>query len=112
MVILVLTLIPGEAVPEVDIVNFDKLVHFFIFGVLMITTSYGLLKVSMVKNFPGKPILIAAIYSVAFGVCIEFIQRLIPGRSFSLYDMIANTIGVVIGYLLFQFLKKSVLIRD
>jgi VanZ family protein len=112
VVVLVLTLIPGEVVPDVDIVNIDKVVHFFIFGVLMIATAYGLLKTAAVKGYPAKPVLIATLYSISFGIAIEFIQRFVPGRSFSVFDMIANTIGVGIGYLVVMFVRKRMLIKE
>jgi VanZ family protein len=106
LIVLVLTLIPGEAVPDVGIFQIDKVVHFFIFGLLMILTCYGLHKVSALKGFPSNPLLTAGIYSIFFGMMIEIIQRYVPGRNFSIVDVIANTIGVGIGYLIFNFLKK------
>jgi VanZ family protein len=106
LVVLVLTLIPGSAIPEVGISQVDKLVHFFIFGVLMILCSYGLKKTSDIKGAPLNPLLITGVYSICFGVMIEFIQKFVPGRSFSIADMLANSIGVGLGYLVFAWLKK------
>jgi VanZ family protein len=106
LIVLVLTLIPGSAIPDVRIFQVDKLVHFFIFGVLMIFCSYALKKTADRKGIPLNPLLISGIYSVCFGVMIEFIQRFVPGRSFSIADMLANTIGVGLGYLVFVWLKK------
>jgi VanZ family protein len=110
VVVLVLTLIPGSAIPEVGIFQVDKLVHFFIFGVLMILSSYALYKKSEIQGRPLNPLLITAIYSVSFGITIEFIQKFVPGRSFSLADMVANSIGVGLGYIVFVFLRKRKLV--
>ena len=107
LIVLVLTLIPGEAVPDVGIFQIDKVVHFFIFGVLMVLSCYGLHRLFVLKGFPSRPLLIAGVYSVAFGMMIEVIQRFVPGRNFSFLDVVANTIGVGIGYLIFTFLKKK-----
>jgi VanZ family protein len=110
LVVLVLTLIPGSAIPEVGIFQADKLVHFFIFGVLMILSSYAIKKTAGTKGIFLNPLLISSLYSVGFGVMIEFIQKFVPGRSFSLADMLANTVGVGLGYLIFIFLKKRNLV--
>lgn len=106
-IVLVLTLIPGPAIPDVGFsFRIDKIVHFFIFGGQMVLTSYSLDKQASIKGTPARPILIAAVFCVGAGVFIEFLQRFVPGRSFSLLDMVANTIGVVIGYYVFRYLKK------
>lgn len=106
VIILILTLIPGNAVPEVGIFQFDKLVHFFIFGMLMLLSSYGLKKVLDLKSKPVNYLMLTTLYSVSFGIMIEILQRFVPGRNFSYADIIANTIGVAIGYLAFIILKK------
>jgi VanZ family protein len=107
LIVLILTLIPGEAVPDVDIVQIDKVVHFFIFGVLMILSSYALLKMHMLNRWPANPLMISGIYSITFGSLIEVIQQFVPGRNFSLVDMLANTIGVVLGYAVVIFLRRK-----
>lgn len=46
--------------------------------------------------------------SVGFiAVITEIIQGFIPGRNTSLYDTIANLIGVVIGFLVFLIMRKK-----
>ena len=106
IIVLVLTLIPGDSLPEVDIFQVDKLVHFLIFGILMILSSYGLTKIKMKREMSINPHLMSGVYSIGFGIMIEFIQRFVPGRSFSIADMIANAIGVALGYFLFIILEK------
>jgi VanZ family protein len=106
----VLTLIPGEDLPDVDFFQIDKVVHFFIFGVLMILSSYALKKTADIKGAPTNPLLRAALFSIGFGITIEFLQLFVPGRSFSVLDMLANSIGVGLGYLIFMLLKKRNLV--
>ena len=106
LVILVLTLIPGNALPDVGFFQIDKVVHFFIFGLLMILSSFGITKTREVKGAPANPILITSLYSITFSIMIEILQKFIPGRNFSVADIIANVIGVGLGYLVFFLLKK------
>lgn len=106
LVILVLTLMPGQAVPKVEIFQVDKLVHFFVFSSLMVSASYGTLKSNQRNGTPGRPFLWSGFYSVIFGIMIEVLQQFIPGRSFSIPDMVANSIGVGLGYLLCVVMQR------
>ena len=110
LIILVLTLMPGRNLPKVDFFQVDKLVHFFLFGVLMVLSSYALKRAKALTGRPSKPTLIACIYSTIFGIMIEVLQLFVPGRSFSLADVLANSIGVGLGYLVFVLLKKKSII--
>ncbi len=44
---------------------------------------------------------------IPLGVCLEFAQRYVPGRSFSLGDMVANCMGVVLGMWLARHMERS-----
>ena len=50
--------------------------------------------------------LAGALMMAPFGILIEFAQRFVPGRHFSLGDMIANIVGVILGILLVKYLKS------
>jgi VanZ family protein len=102
----VLTLIPGSAVPDVGFFQADKIVHFFIFGILMILASYGLKKYKAAYQKPENPLVFALVYSLFFGVLIEVIQQFVPGRSFSIADIVANSIGVALGYWAYRDMEK------
>jgi VanZ family protein len=99
IVVLVLTLMPGEAIPNVPIFGIDKLVHFFIFGTLNL-----LMLIAFKKQETKEYLKICFFSSIGYGILIEFIQPFVPGRTFSIYDMIANTIGVILGYAFFRLL--------
>jgi VanZ family protein len=49
--------------------------------------------------------LVCAAAAVPLGVALEFAQRLVPGRSFEVGDMIANTLGVCAGLALVALLR-------
>jgi VanZ family protein len=110
LIILIVTLIPGEAVPEVGIFGIDKVVHFALFGMVMLLSSIGLKKWNDITSSSTKPFLLTALYSIGLGILIEILQLFVPGRSFSFADMIANSVGVGLGYLAFLFIQKRILI--
>lgn len=66
----------------------DKLLHF---------GAYTLLAFIPVLAFRLRTGLLCAVSMVALGVALEYAQRLVPGRSYEVADMIANTLGVVAG---------------
>lgn len=75
-------------VPQPTINHGDKLHHFIAYGTLMLWFA---------QAYQGKTRLQLAFAFIALGVLIEFIQP-ITGREFSLLDMLANSIGVGLGY--------------
>lgn len=106
LVILIATLIPGKTIPKVGFFQIDKVVHFFIFGVLMFLSCYALKKTYEYTGRPLRYTRIALIYSLALGVIIELIQQYVPGRGPSVADVVANSIGVALGYGIFRLLQK------
>jgi VanZ family protein len=107
VVILVITLMPAEKLPEVGIIQIDKLVHFFVFGLLMFLTMFGAVKVLQHKNSNANIVIPSFIYGTGLGVLVEFLQLFVPGRTFSVIDIIANTIGTIIGYYVFKFVRRK-----
>jgi len=89
--ILVVSTIPGGAIPDIEILSFDKLLHiieYFILAFLMINVT---------KIITFKSILIIIIIGIAYGGFNEIWQGAIAGRYASIYDAIANGIGMIIG---------------
>lgn len=73
---------------EVDIRSFDKYAHTFAYFVLM----GWFVQIYHTK----KSVLLSATLFVCMGVGLEFVQGMTAYRSFDLYDMSANTLGVLI----------------
>lgn len=85
--ILLLSLIPIQA----DLgENKDKIGHFLAYGSLMFW--FGLLYPSTRRQ------LVAAIAFCAMGIGVEFLQGMTNYRSFEVADMVANSVGVAIGW--------------
>ena len=109
LIILTLTSLPGNDVPDVKI-N-DKIEHFLAFGGLGFLLYLSLKvqdKVKIIKKLPWLfTILLVALYA-AFD---ELHQLFIPGRMCDIKDWIADMIGVTIGVmsmalLIYLFDKK------
>lgn len=105
--ILVLTLLPGSNMPKTTILSFDKIAHFGIFCMLFLLLAVGFTKQYTFRPLKKKPVEFAFALSVAYGVVIEIIQIFIPGRSFELLDVVANSIGVGLGLGVFYIIYRS-----
>src|SRR6478752_3820210 len=105
LVILVLTLTPGNYIPQPpwDIFQFDKLVHCFIFFIQALLALRGAYIKEHLKN--TRIYLSIFIICTLFGICIELVQHFVPGRSMSPADAIANTTGTLLGLWLGRYIR-------
>jgi hypothetical protein len=101
LLILVLCLMPGEAVPSwdwTDLLNIDKPVHAVLFGVLLVLLVRGFRTARAGFLRPSRPMLVAFVGTVAYGALTEWMQQLEAlGRHGDLNDLLANTVGAVLG---------------
>lgn len=95
------SLLPGTTVSLLETASMhfnDKALHFC-----------GYLLVATLPNFALKRRSVAlacALGLIPMGICLEFLQRLVPGRSFELVDMAANTAGVLTGLAVAHFWRR------
>ena len=99
--ILLLSSIPGESVPSVVGLTWDKSLHFIEYGILGI----------LLRRAQNGGNIFGAINLCFFGIFIgcldEFWQTLIPGRVGSYFDVMADALGVIFGVSTTNyFLKK------
>jgi VanZ family protein len=86
------------APPEVDIEYGDKLGHFAAYGLLMFWFS---------QLYPKRTTRVAyAIGFVAMGIGLEFLQGQLGYRTYEVFDMYANTLGVLLGWAAALALRK------
>lgn len=79
--------------------HLDKLVHFFAFGIL------GFLFQMVFK----KRFFIFFFILFLYGLLTEFLQTTMKmNRQADLLDILANVLGMVIGYILFNFFKSKI----
>ena len=91
----ILFFLPGSAFPTenwLSKIYFDKLVHIGLFAVLIFLWR------SAFDSDQPKYNLILLFSAVLYGLAVEYIQRyFVPNRDFDLYDVLADTIGAIIG---------------
>ena len=97
--VLILSVINTGVLPKTDVPSADKIVHsimyFGVANVLMLNqTSY------LREKINRKQMWFAFWFSVIFGTLMEVIQHFLPWRSGSIYDFIANTLGVIIAIII------------
>ena len=81
--------------------SWDKANHFIAFLTLYILLSLAYKKLS---------VKVKILLLLAFGIQIEIVQAFIPGRDFSGFDVIADSVGITMGlvsYMLFVKYKRS-----
>ena len=87
-----------------EIFGYDKLLHAFAYCTL------SFLWLSAINN-SRRTILICTV-GVIYGIVIEILQMLLTNyRTGDVYDALANTSGVIIGYLLYNTLAKNYLLK-
>lgn len=102
VIITAVCLIPGRNVPQSPYFSFDKLFHAAIFGCLVFQLIIGFKKQYTFKRLRYHAVPISIVFSVFYGLFIELLQGIIlPDRSFEMMDVLANTLGVMTGWLLF-----------
>ena len=98
LLVILVSLMPSSGISTW---HFDKIGHFF---------AYGVMAILVLLSFEGNFTQIAALLgAVGLGALLEWGQSFIPGRSMSLIDGIANTLGVLIGALFFRFRGQMLL---
>lgn len=99
VVILVATSVPSSALPRVDIIVADKVVHFSMYAVFGVLVARSLDGIRSVKAFFA-----ALAMLVVFGLLDEVHQSLVPGRSTDVLDWFADSLGALMGLLMGKFL--------
>jgi VanZ family protein len=93
--IFVLSSVPGPAMPKVEVLRYDKVLHALVYSVLG-----GLCFLAVRQTWTltrGKVIAAATLCAVLYGLGDEFHQLFVPGRSADLYDALADGIGGLLG---------------
>ena len=90
-VILIVSTIPGRALPKIDIFSFDKLLHIVEYFIL------AFLAINAIKIPSTRIIILIIIIGIAYGGFNEILQSVVTDRFASIYDAIANGIGMILG---------------
>jgi hypothetical protein len=101
LLILLLCLMPGPALPKwdwADLFSLDKPVHAILFAVQFVLLVRALARDTW-RSGPGSRVLVLAfLLTVAYGVLTEVMQHLEAlGRHGNVNDALANTVGALLG---------------
>jgi VanZ family protein len=102
--IFILMAIPGKMLPNETktlIPNLDKLVHATLFGgFVFLWSCYYAAKKDKNLNL-NKRFIALLIIACLYGVATELMQKyFIPNRDYDIFDITADAIGAVIGYII------------
>ena len=108
VMILLTTLLPSSSMPSLSIwelFSFDSFAHAFLFGVLTFLMIVGLTKQYTFLKLRHFAIRTSLFISFTFGILVELMQHFfIYGRHGDIMDVIANTIGCLIGIVAFKWI--------
>lgn len=96
-IVIYYSLVPGVEWP-IDFWNVDKVYH---------AAAYFWLASLSMTGFSVRRALPAALSMIILGVLLEIAQYFIPGRTFSLMDIAANSLGVILGIILGRYLRPG-----
>lgn len=109
-IILLLMGIPGSRIPEIkglwEWLKPDKVVHLLLFGVW----AYLIIRQNsqQYRNNPRGFFVIAALMGVFFAALTEVLQELMfVNRSGSIYDFLANLVGLIFGLIIYGLINRK-----
>lgn len=99
-----LLLFPATNVPKIDVPSSDKIGHIILFTILVVLwTAFVFMKVKKV----GMKVWWVLIGAFIYGIVIEALQGLFfISRTADIWDVVANSAGILFGWLIFQNIKK------
>ena len=108
--IFIMSSFPGDDIPKSFIINIpfaDKIIHFFLYFLLVILILLGYLRKSK-TILTVRKFFFAFSISLLYGILLEVLQNLIfVMRSAELLDIAANAAGSFIGLLAFNYIIKK-----
>jgi len=101
-----LMLLPQEAFPQSELLSYDKLAHLGVFAILSFLVLFQFRRDTNKKRIENKYLVRALTICVVYGMILESLQSLVPGRMTDVYDLIANTLGAIVGVGVFSTFIK------
>tara|TARA_B110000263_G_scaffold31144_1_gene23552 strand:+ start:290 stop:637 length:348 start_codon:yes stop_codon:yes gene_type:complete len=94
LVILSVSSVPFQSIPKTLLLPWDKLIHMVEYFIL------GILAMKSMDSISYRTLMIVVPLGILFGSLDEYLQSFISGRFSSGWDVLADTIGIIIGSLL------------
>lgn len=104
--IVYLSLSDISGLPKLEVEFEDKLYHLVAYFAL---TSVWLLALTSYSSESLRVNILISLGIIGFGIVIEIFQEVITDyRVFDVYDILANSIGVIVSFLCFELFKKRI----
>jgi len=107
--IFIISSFPGDDIPKSFMINIpfaDKIIHFFLYFLLVLLILFGYLRKSKTILTIRKFLFVFSI-SLLYGILLEVLQDLLfTMRSADLFDIAANAAGSFIGLLTFYYVVE------
>lgn len=104
--ILVGCLLPGGILPKVNTEHLDKVIHISLFFLFSFSAILGLIKQNQFPRLHFDAVKYVIGFSISLTIITEVIQHLfIPRRSFDLFDILADLIGIIIAFAFFMVVR-------
>ncbi|MBL4663839.1 MAG: VanZ family protein [Flavobacteriaceae bacterium] len=105
-----LLLFPATNVPKIDVPSFDKIGHVFMFTLLVVLWT---LFVWSKGKKRGMKIWFVLFCAFIYGIIIETIQGLfLETRTADVWDLVANSVGILLGWLISLWIKKVFALKN
>lgn len=89
--------------------HLDKAVHLILFGVLFLLFMIPVWKSGFTRRKKRNWLIFIAFAASLWGIITEIIQHyFVPGRTFDLWDWVADTIGVLLSIFVVLFLMSTI----
>jgi VanZ family protein len=96
-------MLPANNFPEENIFHIphqDKILHVIFFFLLVYLFSFPFKNSPFVPSKRKSWFLSIALYGVAYGIVVEFLQKyFVPNRGYDVWDIFADAGGCLFGYL-------------
>ena len=105
-----LLLFPITDFPKVEVPSIDKLGHVILFSILVIIWLLFVLSKTEVGKLTSIWVVLIAFF---YGIIIEASQELFfESRTADVWDIIANSAGILLGWLIFQKIRKLFIVKN
>lgn len=102
-----LSLVRSGKIPQIDIQNIDKIIH-LIFYFALTLLWFLFLKKHINSPNNGKSLSISFVFSIVFGIIIEFIQEFYTAtRQADAFDVLANATGSILAVIAIVLLDRN-----
>ncbi len=97
-------------IEDIDIVSHqDKIVHFAQYFILAFLTFFAVVRGTRRSRGFQLKVTIGAV--MAYGIALELLQVLVPERDMSMFDLMANVAGAIVGAYVAQAVLEPVALR-